>query len=97
MEYFESITAGDFNGDGLTDFLSNAPGSDEWYYHLNDGDGTFSVQLACTLPESYSYAHCMGDQKGKGTGRITAPHAMSRGIYESKSVDIILLPPVNNH
>ena len=58
MENFGIMSTGDFNGDGLTDFLCSEPDSDEWYFHLNDGDGTFSVQLACTFPESYSYAHC---------------------------------------
>ena len=40
-----SLTPGDFNGDGLLDFLSNTAGSINWYFYSNNGDGTFSSSL----------------------------------------------------
>ncbi|MDR2425244.1 MAG: FG-GAP-like repeat-containing protein, partial [Prevotellaceae bacterium] len=43
------IRIGDFNGDGLPDFLHNVTSSNQWYFVLNSGDGTFTTQLACTL------------------------------------------------
>ncbi len=43
------IREGDFNGDGLTDFIMNATGDNKWYFALNNGDGTFTKQEACTL------------------------------------------------
>ncbi|MDR1716436.1 MAG: VCBS repeat-containing protein, partial [Prevotella sp.] len=43
------IRSGDFNGDGLTDFLINDTGSNSWYFGMNNGDGTFTKTLACTL------------------------------------------------
>ena len=42
-------TAGDFNGDGLLDVLTNATGSSGWLFNINNGDGTFSRMQACTL------------------------------------------------
>ncbi|MDR0864354.1 MAG: FG-GAP-like repeat-containing protein, partial [Candidatus Symbiothrix sp.] len=43
------IAPGDFNGDGLTDFIMNSTGDSNWYFALNNGNGTFTKQLACTL------------------------------------------------
>jgi RHS repeat-associated protein len=43
------IRMGDFNGDGLPDFIMNATDDSNWYFALNKGDGTFTKQLACTL------------------------------------------------
>jgi RHS repeat-associated protein len=43
------IKEGDFNGDGLPDFVLNASMSNSWYFAFNQGDGTFSKTLACTL------------------------------------------------
>ena len=40
---------GDFNGDGLPDFICNRLSRD-WYFALNNGDGTFTEQLPYTLP-----------------------------------------------
>ncbi len=48
------ITAGDFNGDGMLDFLTNSSESSLWYFYFNNGNGTFTTQLACILPESFS-------------------------------------------
>ena len=43
--------AGDFNGDGLTDYLTMEEASSNWYIHLGNGDGTFSFHVACSLPD----------------------------------------------
>lgn len=50
LQYCSMTTAGDFNGDGLLDILTNATNSTAWYYNLNQGDGTFFSTLACVLP-----------------------------------------------
>lgn len=41
---------GDFNGDGLTDFLYAKQDDKQLYYALNNGDGTFASSVATTLP-----------------------------------------------
>lgn len=43
------FTAGDFNGDGLMDFLTNTDGTSDWYFHLGNGNGLFTRLTACTL------------------------------------------------
>ncbi len=43
------IRQGDFNGDGLSDFLMDATGDNKWYFALNNGNGTFSKTQVCTL------------------------------------------------
>ena len=48
LSYDIITTIGDFNGDGLADVLSNS-GDSEWYYHLNQGNGSFKTQLACNF------------------------------------------------
>lgn len=56
---------GDFNGDGLLDFLTN-DGSYTWYFWLNNGKGSFNCNAACNLDyrnESYT---------GKDDGRVQA-------------------------
>ena len=50
----EMCEVGDFNGDGLMDFLTNEWGSHTWYFHLNNGDATFNCFSAMTF--------CLGDQ-----------------------------------
>lgn len=40
---------GDFNGDGISDFLVCAPNDHNFYFELGNGDGTFSQSVACTL------------------------------------------------
>lgn len=40
---------GDFNGDGITDFLVNVADNSTWYLELGKGDGTFTYKTACTI------------------------------------------------
>lgn len=49
LQYASKISEGDFNGDGLTDFLTNAKEDHNWYFRLNNGDGTFGKKLACSI------------------------------------------------
>ncbi len=44
------LRMGDFNGDGLPDFLMNKADSDDWYFAMNNGNGTFNTRLACIMP-----------------------------------------------
>ncbi|MDR2040619.1 MAG: FG-GAP-like repeat-containing protein, partial [Bacteroidales bacterium] len=43
------IRTGDFNGDGLPDFILNAQNDDQWYFALNNGNGTFTKRPAGTI------------------------------------------------
>ncbi|MDR2954933.1 MAG: FG-GAP-like repeat-containing protein, partial [Prevotella sp.] len=43
------IRSGDFNGDGMVDFIMNATDDNNWYFALNTGKGTFSKTLACNI------------------------------------------------
>lgn len=45
----DHIYQGDFNGDGLPDFLLNDENDANYYFALNTGNGTFSKSLACQL------------------------------------------------
>ena len=45
------IHMGDFNGDGLPDFIMNASSDSKFYFALNNGNGTFTWQLAINIPE----------------------------------------------
>lgn len=40
---------GDFNGDGITDFLITVADNGTWYMELGRGDGTFTHKTACTI------------------------------------------------
>ena len=44
------IEQGDFNGDGIPDFIWNDHNSNKIYFSLGNGDGTFTRKLAYTLP-----------------------------------------------
>ncbi len=57
------IRVGDFNGDGLVDFLMNATDSNKWYFALNNGNGTFTKQLACTLELFHQLFTILDDDK----------------------------------
>lgn len=41
--------SGDFNGDGITDFLVTVADNGTWYMELGKGDGTFTHKTACTI------------------------------------------------
>ncbi|MDR1372300.1 MAG: FG-GAP-like repeat-containing protein, partial [Dysgonamonadaceae bacterium] len=45
----KKIWTGDFNGDGLPDFLMSNTEDPYWYFALNNGNGTFEKQLACSI------------------------------------------------
>ena len=46
LKYASMTQIGDFNGDGLIDFLTNATNDKNWYFFLNNGNGTFSKTTA---------------------------------------------------
>ena len=46
------IHMGDFNGDGLPDFIMNASSDSKFYFALNNGNGTFTWQLAANIPNT---------------------------------------------
>jgi hypothetical protein len=58
------IWPGDFNGDGLTDFLMSNTNDANWYFALNNGNGTFVKQLACTL-NVYDQTYTDGQFNGR--------------------------------
>ena len=63
---------GDFNGDGLPDFIMNAIDDYNWYFALNNGDGTFTKTLACSPLNVYKHGF-MTDKDGvtdKDTNRF---------------------------
>ena len=43
------VSSGDFNGDGLEDYITNVAGSTVWYFYMSKGDGTFNKVLACNF------------------------------------------------
>lgn len=57
------IYEGDFNGDGLADYLIAGENSPTWYFYLDNGDGTFDYASACTLPNIYKTGNSEEDGK----------------------------------
>ncbi|MGV8139163.1 MAG: FG-GAP-like repeat-containing protein [Mangrovibacterium sp.] len=54
IENNRMVRMGDFDGDGLSDFILNGTdSSSNWYFALSNGNGTFSKFLACTLDEGF--------------------------------------------
>ncbi|MBQ8705856.1 MAG: VCBS repeat-containing protein [Paludibacteraceae bacterium] len=51
------IEQGDFNGDGVSDFVWNDHGSNKLYFSLGNGDGTFTRRLAYILPYTVTSLH----------------------------------------
>ena len=49
---------GDFNGDGLPDFIYNVANSQNWYFALNNGNGTFDTPLQ----PAYEFSNDMCEQ-----------------------------------
>lgn len=56
---------GDFNGDGITDFLVTVANSGTWYMELGKGDGTFTHKTACTI-NVYEQANTTKDDNRLG-------------------------------
>ncbi|GHT34762.1 hypothetical protein FACS189434_11480 [Bacteroidia bacterium] len=52
------IRLGDFNGDGLPDFIYNTSNNRNWYFALNNGDGTFTVPTTA----AYTFLQDICDQ-----------------------------------
>ncbi|MBR4594736.1 MAG: VCBS repeat-containing protein [Bacteroidaceae bacterium] len=91
------MTAGDFNGDGLLDILTNDTGSSDWNFHINKGNGTFTTMQACSLDlydqDFTSYDddkfHCdVVDFDGDGKSDVIITKAM----YEEKQDHIFGIP-----
>ncbi|MFA4047110.1 hypothetical protein HPS54_08270 [Prevotella sp. PCHR] len=53
---------GDFNGDGLSDFLMNNKNNRNWYFAFGCGDGSFNKILACSS-ELYKHDNGKDDDK----------------------------------
>lgn len=49
LENWNQVIPGDFDGDGLLDILTNGTGSNDWYFHINNGDGSFNRMMVCSL------------------------------------------------
>ena len=49
ISYADRIRMGDFNGDGVIDFLLNHSTDSEYYFALGRNDGTFSKTIACNI------------------------------------------------
>ena len=49
ISYADRIRMGDFNGDGVIDFLMNHSTDSEYYFALGNNDGTFTKTLACNI------------------------------------------------
>lgn len=79
------VRQGDFNGDGLPDFLTNASDSPTWNFFLGYADGEFRPQEACQLQvydqsatsKDDSYFHCeIYDIDGDGKSDAVITKAM---------------------
>ncbi len=59
----QSVTTGDFNGDGQTDFITLGKGSDAIAIHLNTGGGTFAaaVGMAALSDDALTNTDLNGD------------------------------------
>ena len=42
------LQPGDFNGDGMVDFISNDTDESTWYFYINNGNGTFEQKAVIT-------------------------------------------------
>ena len=49
INYRTRMVQGDFNGDGLPDFLMNGEESANYYFVMCNGNGTFTQSLACNI------------------------------------------------
>ncbi|MBQ6194329.1 MAG: VCBS repeat-containing protein [Prevotella sp.] len=49
VQYVRNIDLGDFNGDGLPDLILNEENSNQYYFALNNGDGSFTLTSGITI------------------------------------------------
>ena len=88
--YWKMTAPGDFNGDGLLDFLTTAIGSSAWQFFINNGDGTFNRTDACTLELYYQsnsidngYFHCdIWDFDGDGRDDAVITKTMIFNVFD---------------
>ena len=90
FDYWKMTATGDFNGDGLMDFLTTAIDSSSWKFFINNGDGTFNKINACTLnlfyqsftTRDYDKFHCdVFDFDGDGKDDVV----ITKAVYERES------------
>lgn len=48
---YTTLELGDFNGDGVADFLMNANNNATIYFAIGNGDGSFTINAACSISE----------------------------------------------
>lgn len=82
---------GDFNGDGIPDFLVSAPDNHNFYFELGKGNGTFLQNVACTLDsiceqsqtgdDNDSFFCQVFDMDGDGKSDAVIHKAMYRESY----------------
>ena len=84
------IEQGDFNGDGLVDFVVNTKGKAEMGYLLNNGDGTFSVSEKTVVDfadetasdkDDFYFAVCVADfdKDGMSDVMVSKKHLEKHG------------------
>ncbi|MCQ2229623.1 MAG: FG-GAP-like repeat-containing protein [Bacteroidales bacterium] len=88
------VQAGDFNGDGYIDFVTNATDSRKWYMHINNGNCTFTTTEAWTSDEICEQSSTTKDDTrfeckvldfnhdGKDDMIITKAHYTSSGTFD---------------
>ncbi|MBO7111410.1 MAG: VCBS repeat-containing protein [Bacteroidaceae bacterium] len=59
---YDTMINGDFNGDGLMDFVMNSKGSKRYNLILNNGDGTFSSPLSFDINDVDFYDSTVQDE-----------------------------------
>ena len=88
------VEKGDFNGDGKIDFLTNNTDDDNWYFFLNNGNGSFTKSIACTIGAHYhsftnkdneKLACCVYDYNNDGKDDVVITKA-----HYNKKIDKVL-------
>jgi len=88
---YSEIEAGDFNGDGLPDFVLNEKGNANWYLAINQGNGVFSKKALpkITVHEEYFSGQkndndqCFAtDFDGDGKSDIIISNAEYKNTYD---------------